>query len=71
MCDMGSDFVRNKHLRRKRKSPAEKRHRQKVHRRRAVALGVPEEKAAKMDSKQLRAVLRRPKKTAARYAKKK
>lgn len=68
---MGSDFVRNKHLRRKRKGEADKRRRQKVHKRRAVALGVPEEKVAKMNSKQLRALLRAPKKTAAQFAKKK
>jgi hypothetical protein len=67
---MGSDFVRNKHLSRKRKGAADKRRRQKLHKRRVVALGVPEAKAAKMNSKELRAALRRPLKTAAQYAKK-
>lgn len=68
---MGSDFVRNKHLTRKRKGAADKRRRVKLHRRRVVALGVPEAQAAKMNTKELRAALQRPAKTAAQYAKKK
>ncbi|MCS6771174.1 MAG: hypothetical protein NZ740_04025 [Kiritimatiellae bacterium] len=60
--------IRNKHLRRKRKSEGEKRRRRKVHIKRVVALGVPPEQAAKMDSKALRTLLRHPKKTAKRFA---
>lgn len=67
---MGSKFVRNRHLTRKRKSEAEKRHRHKVHRRRLVALGVPAEKVTKLNSKEMRALLKRPVKTAKAYAKK-
>lgn len=66
---MGSKFVRNKHLTRKRKGEADKRRRQKVQRRRLLALGVPAEKAAKMNAKQVRTLLRRPLKTAKAYAK--
>ncbi len=62
--------IRNKHLRRKRKNAADKRRRVKVQKKRALALGLPEEKAAKMNPKQIRALLRHPKKTAARLAKK-
>lgn len=60
--------IRNKHLRRKRKSEAEKRRRQKVHRKRVIALGVPEALAMKLNSKELRTLLRHPKKTAKRFA---
>lgn len=65
---MGSDFERNKHLRRKRKTEAGKRHRRKVHNKRLLALGVPAEKLPKLNSKEVRALLRAPKKTAARFA---
>jgi hypothetical protein len=66
--DMAVKHIRNKHLRRKRKGAAEKRRRQKLHLKRVIALGVPEELAAKMNSKELRTLLRRPKQTAKRYA---
>jgi predicted protein tyrosine phosphatase len=67
---MAVKHIRNKHLRRKRKGAADKRRRQKLHRKRVVALGVPEEVAAKMNAKELRALLRRPKQTAKRFASK-
>jgi hypothetical protein len=54
---------------RPRKSGAVKNRRTKNHRRRLVALGVPEAKVAKMNTEQLRTLLKRPKQTAAKYAK--
>ncbi|HMP76378.1 MAG TPA: hypothetical protein PKE12_08795 [Kiritimatiellia bacterium] len=67
---MAVTFIRNKHLRRKRKGAADKSRRQKVQKKRAVALGVPAAKLDKMNAKEVRTLLRRPKKTAAKYAKK-
>lgn len=60
--------IRNKHLRRKRKSAAGKRRRAKVQKKRVLALGVPAAKADKMNTKQIRTLLRHPKKTAKRFA---
>ncbi|MBW7908913.1 MAG: hypothetical protein H3C50_08370 [Kiritimatiellae bacterium] len=62
--------IRNKHLRRKRKGAADKRRRVKVQKKRVVALGLPAEKAEKLNQKEIRTLLRNPKKTAARLAKK-
>ncbi|HMO49891.1 MAG TPA: hypothetical protein PKE26_05805 [Kiritimatiellia bacterium] len=47
---------------RPKKSEAEKRARQNVHRKRLVALGLPEEKVKKLTAKDMRTLLRRPKK---------
>lgn len=47
---------------RPKKSEADKRARQKVHRKRLVALGVPEEKVVKLNAQEMRTLLRRPKK---------
>ncbi len=60
--------IRNKHLRRKRKNAADKRRRAKVQKKRALALGVPAAKADKMNTKQIRELLRLPKITAKRFA---
>lgn len=57
---MATGLERNKHLNRPRKGEAEKRHRLKVQRRRLVAMGVPEAKVDRLDSQQIRAMLRRP-----------
>ena len=53
---------RYKHINRPRKHGAAKARRTKVHRRRLVALGLPEAKVAKMNTKQLRELLQHPKK---------
>jgi hypothetical protein len=65
---MATGLERNKHLNRPRKGDADKRHRQKVQRRRLVAMGVPEEKAQRLDSQEIRAMLRHPVKTAKAHA---
>ena len=67
---MATGLQRNKNLNRPRKSEADKRRRRKIHIKRLVALGVPAEKAAHLDSKKIRTLLRKPKKTAALAAKK-
>lgn len=67
---MAVTFIRNKHLRRKRKGAAEKTRRQKTQKKRAAALGVPAEKLDQMNAKEVRTLLRRPVKTAKKYAKK-
>lgn len=65
---MAPRFIRNKHLRRKRKPAADKKRREKVQRKRLAALGVPADASAKMNAKQVRTLLRKPKKTAKKYA---
>ena len=67
---MATGLERNKHLNRPRKSVAARRRRNKLHRARLVKLGVPEEKAAKLNTMEIRALIRRPNKTAKTYAKK-
>lgn len=47
---------------RPKKSSADKKARQKVHRRRLMALGLSEEKINKLNAAEMRALLRRPKK---------
>lgn len=47
---------------RPKKSEAEKRARQKVHRSRLVAIGLPEAKVNRMTAQEMRALLRHPKK---------
>lgn len=59
---------RVKHVRRPKKAPAEKARRQKVQKRRLVALGVAEETVAKMQPKAVRTMLRHPAKVAAKAA---
>ena len=49
-------------LRRPKKGFSDRQRRMKVQRKRLVALGVPEDKAAKLDSLQLRSMLKRPSK---------
>lgn len=51
---------RVKHVRRPKKSPAEKRRRQAVQKKRLIGLGVPAEKVAKMQSDVVRTMLRHP-----------
>jgi hypothetical protein len=51
-----------KGLRRPKKSGGNKRRREKLHRKRLVALGVPEEKVNKMGPVNVRKLLRKPKK---------
>ena len=53
-------------MRRKRKTGAAKRRRIKDHQKRLIALGVPAEKVAKLNTKQVRLLIRRPVKTAKR-----
>ena len=57
---MATGLQRNKHLNRPRKSEADKRRRRKVQIKRLVKLGVPEASLAKVNSQQLRKLLRRP-----------
>ncbi len=61
-------MIRNKNRYRPKKSPAERRRRERVQRRRLVALGVPEETAAKLDAPTIRRLLRHPAKLKARMA---
>lgn len=51
---------RNKNIRRPRKGEAEKRRRLKTQVKRLVALGVPEAKISKLNSRQVRELLIRP-----------
>jgi hypothetical protein len=61
---------RYKNHNRPRKHGAALNRRTKTHRKRLVALGLPEAKVAKMNTQQLRILLRRPKLLAAKPAKK-
>lgn len=65
---MATGLERNKHLNRPRKGDAEKRHRLKVQRRRLVGMGVPEEKVNRLDSQEIRSLLRHPVKTIKAHA---
>ena len=62
---MATGLQRNKHLNRPRKNDAARRRRTKVHQKRLVALGLPVEQVSKLDTKVMRTLLRKPKKTAA------
>ncbi|MCZ7591030.1 MAG: hypothetical protein M5U15_02260 [Kiritimatiellae bacterium] len=66
---MAVKFIRNKNDRRPRKNAADKRRRVKSQRKRAIALGVPAELVEKMNTKEVRTLILRPKATAAQYAK--
>lgn len=55
------------HLTRPRKNGCAKRRRQADHRKRLVALGVGEEEVAKMNTKDVREMLKRPAKVAAEH----
>jgi hypothetical protein len=54
---------------RPRKSGAAKNRRTKNHRKRVIALGVPADKVAKMNTEQLRELLKAPLKTKKKFAK--
>ena len=64
---MSSTIFRNKNLVRPRKSGHAKRQRLELHRKRLMALGMPEAKVARLTTKDLRDLLKRPKKVAAEY----
>ena len=53
-------FERVKHVRRPKKSPAERARRQKVQKKRLVALGVSQETADKLQPIEIRNLLKRP-----------
>ena len=59
---------KNKNTSRPRKSGARKKRRILEHRNRVIALGVPAEQVAAMNTKQLRDLLKAPQATAAKYA---
>jgi hypothetical protein len=59
---------KNKNTSRPRKSGARKKRRILEHKKRVMALGVPEAKVIQMNTKQLRDHLKSPQKTAAKYA---
>lgn len=63
---MAESLYRNKHRRRRHKSPVERERRYATQRRRLVALGMTEDQARKLNPPELRALLRHPKKTAAK-----
>jgi len=66
---MGTGRTLNKTpMTRPRKTEAERRRRVKVQRRRLVDLGMDEEAVMRLDFKEIRGLLNRPKKTAARFA---
>ncbi|HRZ13645.1 MAG TPA: hypothetical protein P5567_14465 [Kiritimatiellia bacterium] len=52
--------LRDKNLNRPRKQARARRRREKVHRQRLIALGVPADKVAKLDAAAVRAMLKRP-----------
>ena len=60
---------RIKHVRRPKKTPAERARRQKAQKKRLVALGVPQEEADKMSPLAIRTKLLRPKKVVRELAK--
>ena len=60
---------KNKNDARKKKSGTKKRRRVLEHKRRLVALGVPEEKTNQLTPKQMHELLKYPKKTEAAYSK--
>lgn len=60
--------IRNKNRYRPKKTPAERRRRERVQRRRLAALGVPEETVARLDALTVRRLLRHPAKLKARLA---
>ena len=53
-------FERVKHVRRPKKSPAERARRQKVQKKRLVALGISQETADKLQPIEIRTLLKRP-----------
>ena len=57
--------MRKKTLRRPIKSPGARRYRQAQHKKRLIAMGVSEEKIRTMNTKEVRAILNRPKKFSA------
>ncbi|MGI5924758.1 MAG: hypothetical protein ACOX9E_12515 [Lentisphaeria bacterium] len=61
---MATSTFRNKNKVRPKKSPAAKRQRIKVQKKRLVALGVPQDQVEKLQSNELRALLRHPKRIA-------
>ncbi len=65
---MATSGDRNKNLNRPRKGRADHERRVRQHRKRLVALGMPEDAVAVLNSAQLRALLRHPKAVSARYA---
>ena len=62
---------RVKHVRRPKKSTAERARRQKVQKKRLVALGLTEDEVAKMNADVLRTLLHRPMQVVAKVAKRK
>ena len=65
---MGDMYRRKKHYRRKRKTGTDKRRRVATHKKRLVALGVSEEKVSRLNTAQIRKLLRKPKKLAKKKA---
>lgn len=61
--------TRNKSLTRARKTGADKRRRERVQRRRLIALGLPGEEVEHMNSRRVRTLLKRPKDVVRRVAK--
>lgn len=59
---------KRKHMRRPKKTPAERAHRQAVQKKRLVALGVPQAEADKLQPIVIRTMLRTPKKVQQKYA---
>ena len=59
---------KNKNIARPKKTGAKKRRRVLEHKRRLAALGVPEEKVNQLTPKQMHALLKCPKKTAAEFS---
>ncbi|MBU0677513.1 MAG: hypothetical protein KJ626_05295 [Verrucomicrobia bacterium] len=60
---------KNKNIRRPKKTSAERHRRETTHRKRLVALGMSEEVVSKLNGKEMRTLIRRPKKTASAAAK--
>lgn len=61
---MATSTFRNKNKVRPKKSPAAKRQRIKAQKKRLVALGVPQDQVEKLQSDELRTLLRHPKRVA-------
>lgn len=61
---MSSKSFRNKNIQRPKKSALSRRRREMEHRKRLMALGMSEEEVARLNTKELRQLLRKPARTA-------
>ena len=65
---MSTSFYRNKNLTRPRKKQSLRQHRERIHRARLVALGMPADQVALLTGKEARQLLHHPKKVQQAHA---